>query len=252
MAPSLPSVAAALRSWVAHSGGRTPADAFQEIYTVFLVLGTAIGVVVILYLLYHTSSYRLFGDEKETGDDRPDVGALPSDPGRPRKLWLSFFLSAVVVISLIVWTYGFFTEIEAGPREVQQNVGDAPAYSDGQTETLTVRVEGFQWGWRFVYPDGTTTRTLYVPNDTAIRLRVTSTDVFHNFGISAYNMKTDAIPGQTTEMWFVPEETRTATARCYELCGAGHSDMTAEVVVMEQSEFDAWYANRSAGGGDGG
>jgi len=251
MEPSLPSVTSALTSGVAHAGGRTPADAFQEIYTVFLVLGTAIGTLVILYLLYNTSSYELFGDGSKKGDDRPSVGALPSDPGGPRKLWLSFFLSAIVVISLIVWTYGFFTDIEAGPEPTGQNVEEMPAYGDGQKETLTVRVVGFQWGWRFVYPNGNVSDTLYVPKDTAIRLEVTSDDVFHNFGISAYNMKTDAIPGQTTEMWFVPEETRTATARCYELCGAGHSDMTAQVVVVEQSEFDSWYANRTpAEGGD--
>lgn len=245
MGPSLPSATSALTSGIAHAGGRTPADAFREIYTVFLVLGTGIGVLVILYLLYNASSYELFGDGAKTPSP-PSVGALPSNPGRPRKLWLSFLLSAIVVISLIVWTYGFFTEIEAGPEAAGQNVEDMPAYGEGQTDTLTVQVVGFQWGWRFVYPNGSVSDTLYVPEDTAIRLEVTSEDVFHNFGISAYNMKTDAIPGQTTEMWFVPEETRTATARCYELCGAGHSDMTAQVVVVERTEFDAWYANRTA------
>jgi cytochrome c oxidase subunit 2 len=235
-----------LGSGIAHAGGRTPADAFQEIYTVFLVLGTAVGVVVILYLLYNMSSYRIRGGDEKRGTDTPGLGTLPSDPGGGTKLGISFVLSAVIVISLLVWTYGFFEDIEQGPDGVEQNVENAESYNGEDGDVLTVEVVGFQWGWKFVYPNGTETRTLYVPNDTAVRLQVTSEDVFHNFGISAYNMKTDAIPGQTTEMWFVPKETRKSTARCYELCGAGHSDMTAEVVVMEQSEFDEWYANQTA------
>jgi len=73
-------------------------------------------------------------------------------------------------------------------------------------------------------------------------LRVTSRDVFHNFGVPGLKVKSDAIPGQETTTWFVEDETGTYTAQCYELCGAGHSYMTADVVVMEPTEYDEWYA----------
>ncbi|MDY6764461.1 MAG: cytochrome c oxidase subunit II, partial [Halobacteria archaeon] len=58
-------------------------------------------------------------------------------------------------------------------------------------------------------------------------------------------VKTDAIPGQTTTTWFVANETGTYQAQCFELCGTGHSFMDAQVVVMEQEEFEEWYTNSS-------
>jgi cytochrome c oxidase subunit 2 len=72
-------------------------------------------------------------------------------------------------------------------------------------------------------------------------LNVTSGDVMHNIGIPAFNAKTDAIPGQTTTTWFVPDETGTFQAACYELCGSGHSIMTSDVVVVESAEYQEWY-----------
>jgi cytochrome c oxidase subunit 2 len=80
-----------------------------------------------------------------------------------------------------------------------------------------------------------------VPADTEIRLTVTSGDVFHNFGIPGLRVKSDAIPGQTTETWFVAEEPGRYQAACYELCGQGHSYMTSEVVVMSEEEYEKWY-----------
>ena len=77
---------------------------------------------------------------------------------------------------------------------------------------------------------------------------MTSRDVWHNFGIPRFKVKSDAIPGQTTESWFVGSEVGTFQAVCYELCGAGHSQMNADVIVMEPEKFEQWYANTSASG----
>ncbi len=205
---------------------------FQRIFVVFLVLGTLVGVVVIGYMLYNAYKYRDTG--QEIGDaDRMVLGELPSGGGKGKKLFTSFALSAVVVISLVAWTYGTLLYVEEGPS---------------QAESIEIDVEGYQFGWRFVYPNGhvedsTADGALRVPVDEAIRLRVTSTDVFHNFGIPAMKVKTDAIPGQTSETWFEASETGRYTANCYELCGAGHSYMTAPVIVMEPDEYRAWYNN---------
>ena len=205
---------------------------FERIFAVFLVLGTLVGVVVIGYMLYNAYKYRDDGQEP-TDADRPALGELPTGGGKGKKLFTSFALSAVVVISLVAWTYGTLLYVEEGPS---------------QAESLEIDVEGYQFGWRFTYPNGhvedsTADGKLRVPADQAVRLRVTSTDVFHNFGIPDQKVKTDAIPGQTSETWFEAEETGTYMANCYELCGAGHSYMTAEVVVMEPDEYRQWYQN---------
>lgn len=210
--------------------GGTRMAIFADIFRVFLVLGTLVGVIVVSYMLYNAYTYRDGEHRTDTDPDRPRLGELPGDEGGGRKLLLSFTLSAIVVVSLIVWTYGALLDVEAV----------AAAETD---DALDVRVEGYQFGWRFVYPNGYESNELRVPADRTVRLAVTSTDVFHNFGVPALRVKSDAIPGQTTDTWFRADQQGTYQANCYELCGAGHSFMHAQVVVMDPDDFDEWYAS---------
>lgn len=209
-------------------------NVFQEIYFVFLALGSAVGVVVISYMLYTGYSYRAGSKKSQKVDiDRPVLGELPTGGGGGRKLALSFGLSTVIVLSLIIWTYGTLLYVE----------NSQAAETDAQ---LDVEVVGKQFAWEFHYENGyvadsTAGEAFRIPVDRRVQITVTSADVFHNFGIPGLRVKTDAIPGQTTSTWFIAEETDTHEAVCYELCGAGHSYMTAEVEVMEQDAFDDWY-----------
>jgi cytochrome c oxidase subunit 2 len=212
----------------------TRVEVFDSIFTVFLVLGTLVGIVVIGYMLKLGYQYRADAENEDAAkvdDDRPTLGELPSGSGGGRKLALSFALSAVIVVSLIVWTYATLLYVEEGAAA--QN-----------TEPLEIEVVGFQFGWKFVYPNGHQENgVLRVPVDTPVSLRVTSEDVFHNFGAPGLRVKTDAIPGQYTETWFMGDTTGSYEANCYELCGVGHSAMTAEVRVMPTEEYREWYAS---------
>jgi cytochrome c oxidase subunit 2 len=218
----------------------TRVEVFDTIFTVFLVLGTAVGVVVIGYMLYNGYKYR-DGTEREevrkADGDRPTLGELPTGGGGGRKLFLSFVLSTIVVVSLVLWTYATLLYVEGGAQAQPQ-------------DPIDVEVAGIQFAWKFTYENGhQELGTLRVPEDRAIRLNVTSEDVFHNFGAPALRVKTDAIPGQQTTTWFIAEETGTYQAKCYELCGVGHSSMYADIVVMEPDAYAEWYA--STGGESG-
>jgi cytochrome c oxidase subunit 2 len=216
-----------LQSGIVPKGTRV--EVFRQIFAVFLVLGTLVGVVVIGYMVYNAYKNR-DGGERAITDESPRVGELPTGGGGGRKLFLSFGLSTIIVVSLIAWTYGTLLYVEENPP------GD-----DG--EEVEIEVVGFRFGWEFVYPNGHTSDTLRVPAGQTVHLGVTSEDVFHTFGVPELRVKTDAIPGQTTDTWFVANETATHEVRCFELCGAGHSYMTADVVVMEPDEYRAWYEN---------
>jgi cytochrome c oxidase subunit 2 len=229
--------------------GGTRVDVFQNIYWVFLLVGTLVGVVVIGYMLYNAYRYRDDGSPDDDGVDRPSLGELPAGGGKGRKLFLSFALSAIIVISLIVWTYAMLLYVEAGDGSNAQaqatgNADDASAQAG--SDALMVHVEGYRFGWEYTYPNGYNSTTLRIPADRRIQLNVTSRDVIHNFGIPAFRAKTDAIPGQYTYTWFVANETGTYQAQCYELCGAGHSYMVSDVQVMSQGEYQQWYEGVSA------
>jgi cytochrome c oxidase subunit 2 len=214
---------------------------FQRIYWVFLILGTLVGIVVISYMLYNAYKYR--ASAQETADDaadndRPSLGEIPTGGGGGRKLFLSFALSAIIVVSLITWTY--FTLLYVENPDPQ-----------GEEDPLTVKVVGYQFYWEFIYPNGHTVQgTLRIPEDRRVRLVVTSEDVFHNFGIPDLRAKADAIPGQTTSTWVMADKTGTYEANCYELCGQGHSYMSATVEVMQKGEYREWYAGTGDSGNE--
>ncbi|MFB6135511.1 MAG: cytochrome c oxidase subunit II [Halobacteriaceae archaeon] len=227
---------------------------FDQMFWVFTALGTVVGAVVVGYLLWKAYQYRRGASEGDEADEegvvRPRLGRLPSESHGARHLAVSFSISAIVVLSLIAWTYGALLYLEQG-------VNHSPPADAG--ERMNVTVVGHQFYWEFDYHDApghdrnvTTRGTLRVPRGALVTLRVTSADVFHNFGIPSQRVKTDAIPGQTTTTWFVADRLGTYRARCYELCGRGHSYMTAKVIVMRPEAFDEWYANRTSANSTGG
>jgi len=202
---------------------------FERIFEVFLGLGVLVGVVVVAYMLYNAYKYR-DGGHRDDDFEPPTLGELPTGGGGGRKLFTSFALSTVIVVSLVAWTYGTLLYVEDPPEP-----------------EMEVEIDGYRFGWEFTYPNGhQSDGVLRVPRGEVVRLRVTSSDVFHNFGVPELRVKTDAVPGQTTTTWFEADETGNYTAQCYELCGSGHSYMTATVVVMEPDEYDEWYANTTA------
>lgn len=230
---------------------RAQAEVFNEIFTVFLVIGTLVGVVVIGYTLYNAYKNRdgANGDRDESFD-APVLGELPSaeESKKSRKLFLSFGLSAIIVISLVVYSYFLLLYVESGPS------GTVEANETGEVEAgeMQIEVVGIQFAWQFHYPNGHQTfGELRVPKGYMIRLSVTSNDVWHNLGIPELRVKADAIPGQHAHTWFLTDETGTYTAKCYELCGSGHSQMRAKIIVMEEDAFFEWY-NSTGGSGTNG
>lgn len=208
----------------------TRSNVFDQIYVVFLVLGTVVGVVVTVYMLQKAYKYRASrgGDDDY---DRPEVGELPEGGGGGRKLFVSFALSAIIVISLISWTYFTLLYVENPDTENDE-------------DPIEVEVVAHQFYWEFIYPNGYSERgTLRIPEDRRVQLTVTSDDTFHNFGIPELRAKADAIPGERASTWVMASSPGTHEAHCYELCGSGHSYMDATVEVMEQDRYQEWYAD---------
>ncbi|QLG48835.1 cytochrome c oxidase subunit II [Natrinema halophilum] len=206
---------------------RTRVDVFQEIFLVFLALGTIVGIVVVAYTLYNAYKYRDTG-ETDSDVNLPSVGELPTGGKGGKKLFLSFGISAIIVISLVVWTYSMLLYVEDPGQQ--------------QEEELNVEVTGQNFAWFFEYENGIqSTATLRVPADERVWLDVTSGDVWHAFGIPDQRVKADAIPGEYDRTWFEAEEAgQTHEIKCYELCGEFHTSMTGSVQVMEPEAFDEW------------
>jgi cytochrome c oxidase subunit 2 len=138
------------------------------------------------------------------------------------------------------------------------------AYLGGQGLAETLRVDpypvqvnviGQKWSWSFEYPlsqrDAETlgvpavvSDKLYLPVDKQAMLNLRSLDIIHSFWVPEFRVKQDALPGGREFIRTLrvnPSVTGTYALRCAELCGLQHTTMVADVVVMSQEEYDAWY-----------
>lgn len=122
-------------------------------------------------------------------------------------------------------------------------IKDVPAAQAGNR--LAVRVEGHQFYWRFVYPDGTiAVDRLRVPVGRVVTLSITSPDVAHSWWVPALGGKVDSIPGQTNRTWFQARRVGLYEGRCAEFCGIQHTAMTALVEVVQPAAFRRWLARQ--------
>ncbi|WP_428407584.1 cytochrome c oxidase subunit II [Hyphococcus sp.] len=158
-----------------------------------------------------------------------------------------------------------------------QNVSDCPMakrYVDGCDKevvlapTMTLKVNGYQWGWTYSYPDfgdfeyssnmlpeDQTTAALYrfevdnrvvVPVGETIRVTTTARDVIHSWALPNFALKIDAVPGRFNETWFRAEEEGVYYGQCSEICGVRHSFMPIAVEVVSRPKFEAWVDSQRA------
>ena len=146
--------------------------------------------------------------------------------------------------------------------------------NDTSEAELDVLVTGYQWRWRYEYltDEGekvaffSSLRTpreeimnleakgehyllevdnpLVLPVNVKTRLLLTANDVIHSWWVPAFAVKKDTIPGFINESWVKPAETGIFRGQCAELCGRDHGFMPIVVNVVEQGEFDTWFAEQ--------
>lgn len=123
---------------------------------------------------------------------------------------------------------------------------------------LTVKATGKQWYWSYTYPDNgkfefdslmaqdkqprmlAVDNELVVPVNKVVVVQVTGADVIHSFGVPAFGIKVDAIPGRLNETWFKATKTGMFYGQCSELCGRDHAFMPIAVRVVSEQDFAAW------------
>jgi cytochrome c oxidase subunit 2 len=133
---------------------------------------------------------------------------------------------------------------------------------------LTVKATGNQWYWTYTYPDNggleiisnvlsdadakkrgeprllAVDERMVVPAGATVKVIVTSADVIHSWGVPAFWVKMDAVPGRLNETWFRADRPGVYYGVCYELCGARHGYMPIAVEVVQPAQFAAWIKSK--------
>lgn len=147
---------------------------------------------------------------------------------------------------------------------------------DASESDLDIMITGYQWRWQYEYLDDSgenvaffsnmstpqdqinnleekgenylleVDEPLVIPVGKKVRFLITAADVIHSWWIPEFAVKKDAVPGFINESWVRVEEVGTYRGQCTELCGRDHGFMPVVVEVMEQEDFDAWFADKQA------
>jgi cytochrome c oxidase subunit II len=194
-------------------------------YTLWLSIIVIVGVG-------GTILYSIFRFRRRAGDD-----TIPEQSHGNPALELGLILIAVVLTILVAIPamrvhFRYDTHIEATDAD------------------LIVNVTGYQWWWKFEYPQYgiTTANELHVPTDKRIIINLKSADVLHSFWMPRLVGKMDLIPNQNNSFWFTTEGAPPMVYRgqCAELCLGAHAYMRFRVIVDEQANFDQWVADFQA------
>ncbi|MBV9881517.1 MAG: cytochrome c oxidase subunit II [Sphingomonadaceae bacterium] len=207
--------------------------------TILVPLIIAISVFVLLLLLWVIVRYRR--------------GANPVPTRNTHNTVLEIIWTVVPVLILVAIALPSIDLLQA-----QYN----PPRAD-----VTVKVTGNQWYWSYEYPDMgiqfdsniltdeqaaarheprqlAVDNRMVVPVGAVVKVITTSNDVIHSFGVPAFWIKMDAVPGRLNETWFQADRPGVYYGVCYELCGARHGYMPISVEVVSREDFARWVASR--------
>ncbi len=173
-------------------------------------------------------------------------------------LWTA--VTALLYFGLALMGMPIFTVPRLGP--------EPPA-----SEIIEVNAHQFAWNFRYPGPDGKFGRTdlrlisdaggnplgldpsdpsgkddivvstLRVPVGRDIVLTLKSRDVIHDFFVRELRVKQDVVPGMDIPYRFRADRTGAFEIACAELCGLGHSQMRAVMLVMPAADYDRWKKN---------
>ncbi len=145
---------------------------------------------------------------------------------------------------------------------------------DTSNPDLTIKVTGYQWGWRYDYasedmgfysnlstpwaqigqPGEKATEEkgkdyllevdnpLVVPVGKRVRLLITSNDVIHGWYVPQLGVNQYGIPGFIKDVWFKADRVGTFKGQCSQICGKLHGYMPITVVVKSEADYAKWVA----------
>lgn len=133
---------------------------------------------------------------------------------------------------------------------------------------ITIKAIGHQWYWSYEYSDyadqdGTSINfdsymvptsdlelgqfrllevdnRVLVPENTHIRVIVTSADVIHSWAIPSLGIKLDALPGRLNQTGFLANRQGTFYGQCSEICGTNHAFMPIVVESVSLPKYCAY------------
>jgi len=167
-------------------------------------------------------------------------GAEPRQLTGPRRVQLPV-AAVLTAFALALFLISVILTDEARNTPGTGAEGLASAKGEPLTKPLEIEATGQQWIWRYDYPNGAFSYyKLVVPVDTAVKLKLLSTDVVHTWNVGDLARKADAVPGKTHNVFFRAEEEGDFTGDSATLSGQAYAQMRTEVEVVSADEYKSF------------
>jgi cytochrome c oxidase subunit 2 len=202
--------------------GSTHAASVDALYLFFVAVTAFFSVLVASLVIIFAVRFRR-REANEVG--APIHGSLVLE-----LTWT--FIPLVIAMVMFVWGASLYFQITTPP-----------------SNAMEIYVVGKRWMWKAQHVSGQREiNELHVPVGSPVKLIIGSEDVIHAYWVPAFRMKTDAVPGRTTTMWFEASKAGEYQLFCAEYCGMSHSRMIGKVTAMEPKAFQAWLAGGKSTG----
>jgi cytochrome c oxidase subunit 2 len=221
--------------WGSPSGATTQDRWTRELWEISGWFALPIGLLVAGLIAWSLFRYR----------ERPGRTRTPAQFQYHIPIEAAYTIIPLIIVAVI---FGFMYNAE---NQVDK-ITPQPA--------VKIYVEGFQWGWRFVYPEnghaqvGTADYnnindnhglpTLVMPAGEPVQLQVVSLDVVHTFYVKDFLFNRDLIPGIKNVFDLNVQKPGIYPGQCNNICGQYHAYMRFNVQVMTPSDFNTWMAQQ--------
>jgi cytochrome c oxidase subunit 2 len=223
--------------------GSPPGVTAQNTHVIFLWqltywMAIPLGLLVIGLILWCAVRYRV----------RPGSTRRASQFQYQIPLEVTYVIIPLIMVAVV---FGFMYSAE----NKIDHVSKAPA--------VKIEVQAFQWGWRFIYPNGhqevgsvsnnlqidsyQNLPVLYMPEHETVQMKLVTEDVIHTFYIPAFLFQRDMIQGINNVVDFNADRTGVFDGECNNICGVYHAYMRFKVDVMTVPQYNAWYAQQPPG-----
>ena len=81
---------------------------------------------------------------------------------------------------------------------------------------------------------------LVLPAGKNILVQVLGADVIHNFAITSFGVRMDAVPGRLNQTRFKTDKEGIYYGQCSRLCGANHAFMPIAIRIVSPEKYAAW------------
>lgn len=225
--------------------GVTPeAESMRTLWTWSAIAALIVGVIT-----WGAMFWAIILHRKKKDDD----GSLPRQTQYNLPVELVFTAIPTVIVAVL---FGFTVNV--------QSYVDKADPTNGRPADVQVGITGFQWNWKFDYPnqiaaDGRPVETLgtsstipllVLPTNRSIQFTQASNDVIHSFYVPEFLFKRDVFPmperNEQDNTYVIDNIEREGAfvGRCAELCGSYHSQMNFEVRAISPELYERYIALR--------